>query len=216
MTWWPGWDSVDNAGFWSHFWFWVAIVCLFAVGASAVISHIYGLRKDELMSDKMASLAARQTAEVEALQNKLKEVGALQNKLEQGNTSVPEPPTAMRTKILTPEQQQTLIAALSPFVGQKVRVDTVVGSDDGLANDFVEVFRAAKWHVDAGSPSQVVPAKSLFGLQPTINRISPVPPGFSVLVDTLAALGLGPKTGFADEQTPVGTIALKIGIGIIR
>jgi hypothetical protein len=212
MTWLPGWDSIDSAGFWSHFWFWVGIVCLFAVGASAVISHTYGLRKDKLMSEKVVSLTARQTAEVEALQNKLKEVGALQNKLEQGNTSVPEPPAAMRAKILTPEQQQTLIAALSPFVGQKVRIDTVVGSDDGLANDFVEVFRAAKWHVDPGSPSQVVPAKSLFGLQPTINRISPVPPGFGVLVDTLSALGLGPNTGFADEQTPVGTINLKIGI----
>ena len=163
MTWWPGWDSVDNAGFWSHFWFWVAIVCLFAVGASAVISHIYGLRKDELMSDKMASLAARQTAEVEAPQERP----------EQDNTSVAEPQKAVPPRVLSLEQQQTLIAALSPFAGQKVRVDTVVGGDDRLANDFVEVFQAAKWHVDAGSPSQVVLATRLFGLQPTINRVAP-------------------------------------------
>ena len=83
MTWWPGWDSVDSAGFWSHFWFWVGIVCLFAVGASAVISHIYGLRKDELMSDKVASLAARQTAEVEAPQKRLvnKATRALPNRI---------------------------------------------------------------------------------------------------------------------------------------
>jgi hypothetical protein len=206
MTWWPGWDSVDNAGFWSHFWFWVAIVCLFAVGASAMISHIYGLRKDELMSDKMASLAARQTAEVEAPQEMP----------EQDNTSVAEPQKVAPPSVLSLEQQQTLIAALSPFAGQKVRVDTVVGGDVRLANDFGEVFRAAKWHVDAGSPSQVVLATRLFGIQPTINRAGTVPPAFAALVDTLATLGLGPKTGFADEQTPVGTIHLRIGIGASR
>ncbi len=202
MTWWPGWHSVESAGFWSHFWFWVGIVCLFAVGASAVISHIYGLRKDELMSDKMVSLAARQTAETEALENKL----------EPGDTSAIEPRKAAPPKILTPGQQQTLIAALSPFASQKVRVVTLAGGDDGLAHDFVEVFRAAKWHVDPASPSKIVFATRLFGLQPTINRADTVPPAFAALVDTLAALGLGPKTGFADEQTPIGSIEMKIGI----
>lgn len=152
MTWWPGWDSVDNAGFWSHIWFWVAIVCLFAVGASAVISHIYGLRKDELMADKMASLAARQTAEVEGPQERPGH----------DNASVAEPQKVAPPKVLSREQQQTLIVALSPFAGQKIRVDTIVGGDDRLANDFVEVFHATKWHVDAGSPSQVVAATKLF------------------------------------------------------
>jgi hypothetical protein len=202
MSWWPGWDSLDSARFWSHFWFWIGIVCLLAVGASAVIAHIYALRKDELMSDKMASLAVRRIAEVEAPQNKL----------EQGNLGVAATQKALLPKILTPGQQKTLIAALSPFAGQKVRVDILVGGDDGLANDFVEVFRAAKWQVDPGSPSQVVLATRLFGLQPTINRSGTIPPSFSVLVDTLATLGLGPQTGFADEQTPVGIIAMKIGI----
>ncbi len=202
MNWWPGWDSADCAGFWSHFWFWVGIICLFAVGASEVVSHIYGLRKDELMSDKMLSFAATQRPEAEAPQNKI----------EQGSTSVDEPQKAVPPKILTPEQQRTLIAALRPFAGQKVRVDALVGSDIELANDFVELFRAAKWHVDPGSPSQVVLAKRLFGLQPTINQADAASPAFVALVDTLAALGLGPNTGFADERTPIGVIDMKIGI----
>jgi len=202
MAWWPSWDSVDSVGFWSHFWFWVAIVCLVAVGASAMISHIYGLRKDELMSDKVASLVANQKMGAEAPQNKV----------EQDNTSVNEPQKVAPPRVLSLEQQRTLIAGLSPFVGQKVRVDIVVGGDDRLASDFVEVFRAAKWQVDPGSPSQVVITTRLFGLQPTINRADAVPPAFTVLVDTLASLGLGPKTGFADKQTPSGTIDLKIGI----
>ena len=202
MAWWSGWDSVDSAGFWSHFWFWVGIACLFGAGASAVVSHVYGLRKDKLVSDQMASLAIRQTAELEGPQNKV----------EQRNTSVSEPQKIAPPRILTPQQQQTLIAALSQFAGQKVRVNIVVGGDEGLANDFVDVFRFAKWNVDSGSPSQVVLATRLFGLQPTINRAGAVPPGFAALVDTLAALGLGPQTGFVDEQTPLGTIDLKIGI----
>ncbi len=198
MTW-PGWGSSDSAGFWSHFWFGVGIVCLFAAGASATISHIYGMRKDELMAAKLASLAATHKAEV-------------QSKVEQGNTSVTEPYKPEPPKILTPQQQQTLIAALSPFAGQKVRVDTVVGGDVGLADDFIEVFRAAKWQVDRGSPSQAVLTTRFFGLQPTINRADTAPRSFAALVDTLAALGLGPRTGFADEQTPLGTIDMKIGI----
>jgi hypothetical protein len=205
MTWWPGWDSVDSAGFWSNFWFWVAIVSLFAVGASAVISHVYGLRKDELVSGKMVSLVSGQTAKIELPQESLG----------RDNTSVIELQKVAPPRILSLEQQQTLIAALSPFAGQKVRVDTVVGGDERLASDFVEVFRAAEWQVDPGSPSQVVLATRLFGLQPTINRTGKAPAAFSVLVDTLAALGLGPQTGFADEQTPVGTIDLKIGIRAI-
>jgi hypothetical protein len=205
MTWWPGWDSVDSARFWSHLWFGVGIVCFFAVGASVVISHIYGLRKDELISDKMASLATKRTADA----------AALQNDFEQGNPSV----TAQKAgppKVLTPEQQKKLIAALTSFAGQKVRVDTLVGGDEALANDFVEVFRAAKWQVDPTSPSQVVPATRIFGLQPTINRAGSIPPAFPALVDALAALGLGPNTGFADEQTPVGIIEMKIGIRASR
>jgi hypothetical protein len=200
MTWWPGWDSIEGAGFWSQFWFWIGLTCLFAVGASAVISHIYGLRKHELISAKIASLTARQAAEPQAPQN-------------QAEPSSPRaaPREALPPKTLTAEQQKILIAALSPFAGQKVRVETLAGGDEALANDFVEIFRAAKWEVDPASPSPAIPTR-LYGLQPTINRAGTIPPAFPVLVDTLASLGLGPKTGFADAQTPVGTIAMKIGI----
>jgi hypothetical protein len=196
MAWWPGWDSVDSAGFWSHFWFWVGIVCLFAVGASEIISHIYGLRKDQLIFDKIVSVATTQKAELH----------------EEGDTPAAEPQKIVPPKILTPGQQNTLIAALRPFAGQKVRVHSLVGSDDRLTDDFIEVFRAAKWDVDPESPSHLVLTKRIFGLQPTINPSGADPPAFPVLVDTLAALGLGPETGFADNQTPVGIIDMKIGI----
>ncbi len=202
MTWWPGWDSADSAGFWSHLWFWVGIVCLFVVGASEIVSHIYGLRKDELVSDKLVSLAAGHSAQVEELHNKIRN----------SDSSVTEARKAPPPKVLTPGQQQTLIAALGRFAGQKVRVDALAGSDEKLVDDFIEVFRAAKWDVDPASPSQVVLAKRIFGLQPTVSTGGTDPPAFAVLVETLSTLGLAGSTGFADQRTPPGVIDMKIGI----
>jgi len=129
--------------------------------------------------------------------------------------SVTEPQKSVTARVLTPEQQRTLIAALSPFAGQKVRVDTVLGSNDdrlALAKDFVEIFRAAKWDVDPISPLQVAYKKPPIGLEPTINQAGSVPPAFPTLVDTLAALGLGTNTGFADKKIPVGIIDMRIGV----
>jgi hypothetical protein len=58
--------------------------------------------------------------------------------------------TPKRALVLLGQFAAPALAALSPFAGQKVTVATVMGSDDGLgfANDFIEVFRAARWAVD--------------------------------------------------------------------
>ena len=138
---------------------------------------------------------------------------AAQKELEQANTSVTEQ-NDVTARVLTPEQQRTLIADLSPFAGQKVRVDTVMGSEDrlALAKDFVEIFRAAKWDVDPISPLQVAYEEPPVGLEPTINKAGSVPPAFPALVGTLAVLGLGASTGFTDEHTPVGVIDMKVGV----
>ena len=216
MSWWPGWNSADNVGFWSHFWFWLGIACLFVAGACQVISHIYKLRKDALVAHKLLVLTNRvadQRRKADEATHRA-EVGAPQKEREQANTSVTEPQRGSTARVLTPEQQRTLIAALAPFAGQKVRVDTVMGSDDrlALAKDFVEIFRAAKWDVDPISPMQVAYKKPPIGLEPTINQAGSVPPAFPTLVDTLAALGLGTNTGFADKKIPVGIIDMRIGV----
>ena len=135
MSWWPGWNSADNVGVWSHFWFWFGIACLFVAGACQVISHIYKLRKDALVAHKLLVLTNRvadQHGKADEARYRAV-VGALQKELEQANTSVTEPHNGVTARVLTPEQQETLIADLSPFVDQKVRVDTVMGSEDRLA-----------------------------------------------------------------------------------
>ena len=215
MSWWPGWNSADSVGFWSHFWFWFGIACLFVAGACQVISHIYKLRKDALVAHKLLVLTNRvadQRRKAGEATHRA-EVGAPQKQRE-ANTSVTEPHNGVTARVLTPDQQQTLIADLSPFAGQKVRVDTVMGSEDrfALAKDFVEIFRAARWDVDSVSPLQVAYEEPPVGLEPTINQAGSVPPAFPALVGTLAVLGLGASTGFTDEQTPVGVIDMKIGV----
>ena len=215
MSWWPGWNSADSVGFWLHFWFWFGIACLFVAGACQVISHIYKLRKDALVAHKLLVLTNRvadQRRKAGEATHRA-EVGAPQKQRE-ANTSVTEPHNGVTARVLTPDQQQTLIADLSPFAGQKVRVDTVMGSEDrlALAKDFVEIFRAARWDVDPISPLQVVYQEPPVGLEPTINQAGSVPPGFPALVGTLAVLGLGASTGFTDEQTPVGVIDMKVGV----
>lgn len=217
---WPGWDSIADTGWWSNFWFWFGIGCLFALGASEVISHKYGLRRDELVDAAGRTAAeqyqhqadnaeARRRAEVEGLQKQLaeadKKVAALQKS------------TTFRS--LTPEQKQALIAALSPFAGQKVAVATALGSDDGLsfANDFIEVFHAAHWVIDPQSPSQAIYDKIPIGLEPTINQeeaeAQRITPGYVTLLLTLVRLELMPsQTAFMNPKVPKGLIEMRIGI----
>jgi len=49
MTSWPGWNSIDSANAWAHFWFWFGIGCFFLLGASEMIAFRYGLREDALV-----------------------------------------------------------------------------------------------------------------------------------------------------------------------
>jgi len=44
----PGWNSVGSAGWWSAFFFWASIGSLMLLGVTEVLSHRYGVRKDEL------------------------------------------------------------------------------------------------------------------------------------------------------------------------
>jgi ClpP class serine protease len=155
MTWWPGWDSINSAGGWAHFWFWFGMVCFFLLGASEIVAFRYGLRKDELVAIADTN---RQKEQQAADARHVTEIGGLKRQLAEADKKLGNLQKGATPRKLTPDQKQALIAALQPFRGQKVSVTTVMGSDDGLgfANDFIEVFRAAQWAIDTGSPSQGV------------------------------------------------------------
>jgi len=55
MTWWPGWDSIADSGWWSQFWFWIGVVSLVLFGASQLASRLYGSREAELLAAAPAS-----------------------------------------------------------------------------------------------------------------------------------------------------------------
>jgi hypothetical protein len=89
VTWWLGWNSIASTGWWSHFWFWFGIACLFALGGAEVVSHIYGLRKDELVAAAESAAAAQRQADTNAAETRRKtEVEALQKQLGEANKKV--------------------------------------------------------------------------------------------------------------------------------
>jgi hypothetical protein len=120
---------------------------------------------------------------------------------------------------LTPEQRGALLAALSPFKGQKASVFCVLGDGEGkrFADDFVSVLIAAQW--DLGPKpgvDQGVYDKDPIGIEPTLNQgevsAGRIPQAFSVLINTLGQLHLiKAKQAFANPETQVGLIELRIG-----
>jgi predicted DNA binding CopG/RHH family protein len=50
MNWLPGWNSIENAGWWSSLYFWIGIVCLIASVSSSVLTYIYSSRRESLVA----------------------------------------------------------------------------------------------------------------------------------------------------------------------
>ncbi|MES2253694.1 MAG: hypothetical protein V4559_01490 [Pseudomonadota bacterium] len=83
MSWWPGWNTAESAGWWSGFYFWFGIVALFVLGITEVISHRYGLRKDELFAiAERVTATQRATHEQEVEKQHSEEVARLHAKLQ--------------------------------------------------------------------------------------------------------------------------------------
>jgi hypothetical protein len=91
MSWWPGWNSIQSASFWAHFWFWLGIACLLALAASQIVSYRYGLRKDELLEAAAnAAETKRLRAQQEERDRHAAEVGRLRTQLDQTPRKVDE------------------------------------------------------------------------------------------------------------------------------
>ena len=163
MSWFPGWDSIANAGIWSGVFFWLSIVSLISLGITEVISHRYSERKDELVErlqldekkqhdDEMARLhleaskADERVAEANLKATELQADNlALQTAMlprRVGGIGINEPPKAREW-----------------FAGMEAFADTefiVVAADDAeardLANEIVVVLRlfgCTKAHINS-------------------------------------------------------------------
>ena len=158
MTWWPGWDSIEGASWWGHFWFWFGIACLFLLGASEIVAFRYGQRKDTLVEikDQQREAHTRQESD-DAEARRAKEVAQLKEQLAEADKKSALLLEQQTPRRLSTEQKQSLIAALSPFPGQKISLVCLMNDTEGmqLSEDFSEVFKAAHWDYGGGC-NQVV------------------------------------------------------------
>jgi hypothetical protein len=121
---------------------------------------------------------------------------------------------------LSPEEKTTLIAALSPFGGQKVSIWCLVSAwdCDVFAEEFRSVFREAKWdapRIEVGTADYDV-----VGIEPILNEqllnplltIKPPIPAVVALAQTLYQLKLT-KTNVINRHpdVPMDTILIRIG-----
>jgi hypothetical protein len=123
------------------------------------------------------------------------------------------------TRHLSPEQKATLIAALSPFSGQKVSLWCLISARDcnAFAEDFRSVFKEAKWDapkIDFGTADYDV-----VGVEPILNEQfpdwppnTPPIPAAAVLAETLYQLKLTKTRAINPHpDVPTDTILIRIG-----
>jgi hypothetical protein len=79
----PGWNSADDAGWWSSFHFWFGVVSLVMLGWGEVLSHFYATRRDELVAIREQAIEEeRNLAQQEVDHRREEETSILQRKAE--------------------------------------------------------------------------------------------------------------------------------------
>ena len=233
----PDWNSIESTARWSDGLFWAGIIALVLLAATEVASQIYGSRSTYLVSERervqreATSQADRHyKIETERLKNELsaakskiasmqKDVAQARIQPQAAEENAHQVQANVATRALSVGQKQNLIAALSPFSGQKVTIETIAGDDDGnrFKQDFVAVLKFAEWSFD--EKRDVVQAATVpppIGVQVTVNedevRAGRVLQSARVFVQTLHKLGITRgNTLFVDNQVPVGMIKLTSG-----
>ena len=69
MSWVPGWESIQAAGWWSGFFFWASIASLIGLGISEVASHRFSERKDELVERQQIADKERHDNDIARVQH---------------------------------------------------------------------------------------------------------------------------------------------------
>jgi len=222
MNWWPGWNSIEGAGWWSGFYFWFGIVALFVLGITEVISHRYGLRKDELVS-----VAERNAVQDRATKDRQTEADAakMRQELAEAKKAAADSGKTASTvaeqatpRHLSATQEQAIFNAIAPFRGNKIDIVVQLGNSEAMnfAEEFVAIFRRAGWDAgkNGGISQTVYGGEPPQGVQVMLNegeyKAGHLPNGAVALVRALDASGLAPQ-GFLNPQIPAGQIQLRVG-----
>jgi hypothetical protein len=233
----PDWNSIESTARWSDGLFWAGIVALILLAATEVASHLYGSRSTYLVSERERMQRDTSTQadrhhqiETERLKNELSSAKSIMASMQKDAAQAHIQPQAAEEsanqaqanaapRALSAGQKQNLIAALSPFSGQKVTIESIIGDGDGnrFKQDFVAVLKFAEWNFD--EKRDVVQATTTpppIGVQVAVNedevRAGRVLQSARVFVQTLHKLGITRgNTLFVDNQVPIGMIKLTIG-----
>jgi hypothetical protein len=227
MAWLPGWNSIETSTRLHDFFEVAGIVILGLLVLAEIIAYVYGHRRDDLIAitGRDAALKSEQeyrsaqeyhkveTAEMQAALN-----AAKKNAADAGEKA--EKAIAQQAqRRLTDTQKRTLIAALEPFRGQKVKIASVMGDADAgrYKMDFLDVLRVAHWSFNEGTDvSQAVIMPTPEGIQVTVNQddasAGRVLNSAMAFVQVLHKIGItNSDTIFVNPQVPSGQVELVIG-----
>jgi hypothetical protein len=222
MTWWPGWDSIEGAKGWADFYFWFGIGCLVLLAVSEVISHRYGLRKDELVAAAEVTTSKQRKADQDAADARhAAEIGGLKGQLSEAEKKVENLRSQQIARRLTPDQKTALIGALSPFASQKVFIwcSTAAWDCTDFAVDFMDVFKSAGWQPTDQIRYGIMVGGDAVGIEVLVNPQIANPatgqvsmPSVVTLVNTLVALNLILEPALGREPSiGADTIYFRIG-----
>ena len=221
----PGWDSLESVKTINYSLHIAALVFIALVAFSEIMAFLYAERSDTLAELRDSAAAFhREQAINEADRRHAAEIGDLKtqlaeakNQLAEAENKVEEVTRKEANRHLTDEEKRTLISALSPFRGYKVRIFCILGDVEGkaYAEDFVNVFAQAGW--DYGGGGGVKESrfdKDPVGIEITLNATQvaagKIPRAAEPLGRTLSALGLA-VGGFRSPDVPPDTIEIRIG-----
>jgi hypothetical protein len=205
----PGWNSLVAAGSIAHSLHIAAMVVLALVVVAEGMALVYDDRKYALIGVADRDITARRDLKQrEAEERQHNEIAELQRRLE-------ETQHQQASRRLTITDQQTLIAALSPFPGQQIDITSIFGDPEGqlFASEFVSVALQAGWHTtgvnEAAFTTNPVGVEVLYREPPPDNA---PPPALAALVDALMGLHILPERSVSIyEDVAPNVIRLVIG-----
>jgi hypothetical protein len=221
----PGWDSLESVKAINYSLHIAALVFIALIALSEIMAFLYAERRDTLteLRDSAAAFHREQLIN-EADRRHAAEIGDLKaqlaeakNQLAVAENQIEEVTREQTHRHLTDEEKRTLVSALSPFRGYKVRLFCIMDDAEGkaYADDFVSVFAQAGWDYGGGSGvTQSRFEKDPVGIEITLNAAQvaagKIPRAAETLGRTLSTLGLA-VGGFRSPDVPPDTIEIRIG-----
>ena len=189
MTMLPGWNSLEAVGSIGHSLHITAMVVLALLVVAEAMALVYDDRKYALIGAAEHDITTTFDKHQRETEDRYRsEIAELERRLE-------ETPPKQPSRQLTTADQQTLIAALSPFPGQQIDITSISGDPEGqqFANDFASVAQQAGWQ--ASGVTETAITTNPIGVEVLYREPPPdevPPPALTALVDTLVRLNILP------------------------